>query len=104
MNEPLGKLYTHEHCAISNDVCITIVSNTIRLYIEEGIDSVIKLKRSNNSDNAKHKANGRTETKLIEIARSPVLERHFIWTLRLLEEKDRVELDVPISKGTIGRA
>ena len=104
MDEAHGKLYTHEQCAKSNGVCIATVSNTIRHYIEEGIDSVIKLKRSVNSDNAKRKVDGRTEAKLIEIACGPVPEGHSRWTLRLLEEKARVELDVPVSKDTIGRA
>ena len=104
MDEAHGKLYTHEQCAKSNGVCIATVSNTIRHYIEEGIDSVIKLKRSINSDNAKRKVDGRAEAKLIEIACGPVPEGHSRWTLRLLEEKARVELDVPVSKDTIGRA
>ena len=104
MDEAHGKLYTHEQCAKSNGVCIATVSNTIRHYIEEGIDSVIKLKRSVNSDNAKRKVDGRAEAKLIEIACGPVPEGHSRWTLRLLEEKARGELDVPVSKDTIGRA
>lgn len=104
MDEAHGKLYTHEQCVKSNGVCIATVSNTIRHYIEEGIDSVIKLKRSVNSDNAKRKVDGRAEAKLIEIACGPVPEGHSRWTLRLLEEKARVELDVPVSKDTIGRA
>ena len=104
MDEAHGKLYTHEQCAKSNGVCIATVSNTIRHYIEEGIDSVIKLKRSVNSDNAKRKVDGRAEAKLIEIACGPVPEGHSRWTLRLLEEKARVEVDVPVSKDTIGRA
>lgn len=104
MDEAHGKLYTHEQCAKSNGVCIATVSNTIRHYIEEGIDSVIKLKRSVNSDNAKRKVDGRAEAKLIEIACGPVPEGHSRWTLRLLEEKAREELDVPVSKDTIGRA
>ena len=104
MDEAHGKLYTHEQCAKSNGVCIATVSNTIRHYIEEGIDSVIKLKRSVNSDNAKRKVDCRAEAKLIEIACGPVPEGHSRWTLRLLEEKARVELDVPVSKDTIGRA
>ena len=104
MDEAHGKLYTHEQCAKSNGVCIATVSNTIRHYTEEGIDSVIKLKRNINSDNAKRKVDGRAEAKLIEIACGPVPEGHSRWTLRLLEEKARVELDVPVSKDTIGRA
>ena len=104
MDEAHGKLYTHEQCAKSNGVCIATVSNTIRHYIEEGIDSVIKLKRSVNSDNAKRKVAGRADAKLIEIACGPVPEGHSRGTLRLLEEKARVELVVPVSTDTSGRA
>lgn len=104
MDEAHGKLYTHEQCAKSNGVCIATVSNTIRHYIDKGIDSVIKLKHSVNFDNAKRKVDGRTEAKLIKIACGPVPEGHARWTLRLLEEKSRVELDVPVNKDTIRRA
>ena len=104
MDEVHGKVYTYEQCAKSNGVCIATVSNTVRQYIENGIDSVIKLKRSINSDNAKRKLDGRAEAKLIEIACGPAPEGHSRWTLRLLEEKAKVELEVPVSKDTIGRA
>ncbi len=52
----------------------------------------------------KRKLDGHAEAKLIEIACGPPPEGHSRWTLRLLEEKARVELDVPVSKDTIGRA
>lgn len=104
MDEAHGKPYTHEQCAKSNGVCIATVSNTVRQYIENGIDSVIKLKRNTNSDNSKRKLDGRAEAKLIEIACGPAPEGHSRWTLRLLEERAKVELEVPVSKDTIGRA
>lgn len=74
MDEIQGELYAHEQCVKSNGVCSATMSNTIRHYIEEGIDSVIKLKRSLNSNSAKRKVDGRSEAKLIEIACGPVLE------------------------------
>lgn len=104
MDEAHGKLYTYEQCAKSNGVCIATVSNTVRQYIETGIDSVTKLRRNINSDNAKRKLDGRAEAKLIEIACDPAPEGHSRWTLRLLAEKAKVELEVPVSKDTIGRA
>ena len=104
MDEAHGKLYTHEQCAKSNGICIATVSNTVRQYIEGGIDSVVMLKRNANSDNARRKLDGRAEAKLIEIACGPAPEGHSRWTLRLLEEKAKVELEVPVSKDTIGRA
>ena len=104
IDEAHGKPYTHEQSAKSNGVCIATVSNTIRQYIQEGLDSVTELKRNINSDNARRKVDGRAEAKLIEIACGPAPEGHSRWTLRLLEEKAKFELDIPVSKDTIGRA
>lgn len=56
-----------------------------------------------NSSASLRKCNGRTEATLIQLACGPVPEGHSRWTLRLLEEKARIELDTPISKDTIGR-
>lgn len=80
------------------------VSNTVKNYIDHGVKTVIKLNRNVNSDNAKRKVDGRAEAKLIEIACGPVPEGHSRWTLRLLEERAKIELEVPVSKDTIGRA
>ena len=104
IDEAHGKPFTHEQSAKSNGVCIATVTNTIKQYVEEGLDSVITLKRNINSNNAKRKVDGRAEARLIEIACGPAPEGHSRWTLRLLEEKAKIELVVPVSKDTIGRA
>lgn len=104
IDEAHGKPFTHEQSARSNGVCIATVSNTIKQYMEEGLDAVTSFKRNINSDHAKRKVDGHAEARLIEIACGPVPEGYSRWTLRLLEEKARVELDVPVSKDTIGRA
>lgn len=80
------------------------VYNVIKYYIDGGIENVLSVGRSINSDNARRKLDGRGEAKLIEIACGPAPEGHSRWTLRLLEEKAKVELEVPVSKDTIGRA
>lgn len=49
------------------------------------------------------KADGRTEAKLIQIACGPAPDGYSRWTLRLLDEKSRVELEAPISRETIRR-
>jgi transposase len=99
-----GKVLSHERCAKSNGICKATVSNIVNLYVTEGFDSVITLKRNVNSDQAKRKVDGRAEARLIELACSPAPEGHARWTLRLLEEKSKVILDVPVSKDAIGRA
>ena len=44
---------------------------------------------------------GRTEARIIQMACGPVPDGRSRWTLRLLEEKARVELDIPIGKDAI---
>jgi transposase len=104
LDEAHGKQYTQEQCAKSIGVCKATVYNVIKYYVDGGIDNVLSVGRSVNSDNARRKLDGRAEAKLIEIACGPAPEGHARWTLRLLEERARVELDVPVSKDTIGRA
>lgn len=99
-----GKVLTHEQCAKSNGICMATVSNIIRDYCSGGIDEVLTYKRNGNSDQARRKLDGRGEAKVIEIACGPVPDGRSRWTLRLLEEKCRVELEIPVSKDTIGRA
>ena len=83
---------------------LATVSNTVKKYCTEGLEKLLILDRSINSDNARRKVDGRTEAKIIEIACGPVPDGHSRWTLRLLEEKARVELDTPISREAIRRA
>ena len=53
------------------------MSNTIRLFTENGINDIATLKCNINSDNIKCKLNGRAESHIIETAYSPALEKHF---------------------------
>ena len=75
----------------------------VQQYCTEGLDAVLKLKRSVNSDQARRKIDGRTEARLIEIACSPAPEGHSKWTIRLLEDELKVILDEPISREAIRR-
>jgi transposase len=104
LDEAHGKKYTQEQCANSVGVCMATVYNVIRYYVDGGLEKVLSYDRNVNSDNARRKLDGRAEAKIIEIACGPVPEGHSRWTLRLLEEKAKVELDVPVSKDAIGRA
>jgi len=104
LDEAHGKQYTQEQCAKSIGVCKATVYNVIKYYVDGGFDNALSVERNVNSDNARRKLDGRAEAKLIEIACGPAPEGHSRWTLRLLEEKAKVELEVPVSKDTIGRA
>ena len=103
LDEVHGTGLTHAQIAHSYAVCPATVSNLIRDYVNKGIDSIICYNISPNSAAALCKADGRTEAKLIQIACGPVPDGHSRWTLKLLEEKSRVELETPISRETIRR-
>lgn len=104
LDEYHGKVLTHEQSAKSNGISMATVSNIVKDYFEGGIDKVLTYNRSSNSDQSRRKLDGRSEAKVIEIACGPAPDGRSRWTLRLLEEKCRVELDTPVSKDTIGRA
>lgn len=103
LDETKGCKLTHAQIAHTYAVCPATVSNIIRDYVNKGIDSMIRYHISPNSAASLRKADGRTEAKLIQIACGPAPDGHSRWTLQLLEEKARVELETPISRETIRR-
>jgi transposase len=104
IDEGHGKVLTHAQAAKSNAVCMAAVTNIVKDYSDGGIDTVTSLGRNPNSDNARRKLDGRAEAKIIAIACGPVPEGRSRWTLRLLEEKARIALDVPVGKDAIQKA
>lgn len=76
LDEAHGKTFTHEQSTKSNGVCMATITNTVKLYHNEGIKGIITLKRNVNSDNARRKLEGRVEARLIEIACSPAPQGH----------------------------
>ena len=46
LDEAHGKILTHEQAAKSNGVCMATITNIVKLYINEGIDGIISLKRN----------------------------------------------------------
>ena len=103
LDESKGCKLTHAQIAHTYAVCPATVSNLIRDYVNKGIDRIIRYNISPNSAAALRKADGRTEAKLIQIACGPIPDGHSRWTLKLLEEKSRVELETSISRETIRR-
>lgn len=103
LDEEHGTELTHSQIAHTYAVCPATVSNIIKLYTEKGIDSIIHYNISPNSAAALRKADGRTEAKLVQIACGPAPNGHARWTLQLLEEKARMELETPVSRETIRR-
>ena len=52
LDEAHGKTLTHQQCAKSIGVCIATVHNVIKYYIDGGVEKVLSVGRSVNSDNA----------------------------------------------------
>lgn len=101
LDEVHGTGLTHAQIAHSYAVCPATVTNIIRSYIKNGIKDIIRYNISPNSSASQRKVDGRTEARILQMACGPVPEGHSRWTLRLLEEKARVELEIPIGKDTI---
>lgn len=95
---------TQADCAKAHGVCRATVSNTVKSYCTKGLENVLKLERNVNSDNARRKVDGRAEARIVAIACGPAPDGHSRWTLRLLEERMKIELDEPVGKDAIRRA
>lgn len=104
LDEEHGKILTHIQSAKSNGVCMATVHNVVSNYATNGLNSVLSLKRSINSDNARRLIDGRAEAQIIELACGPVPDGHSRWTIRLLEEKSKVILETPVSREAIRKA
>lgn len=101
LDEVHGTGLTHAQLAHSYAVCPSTITNLIQSYVKNGIKDIIRYNISPNSSAALRKVDGRTEAHIIQMACGPVPEGHSRWTLRLLEEKVRVELGIPIGKDAI---
>lgn len=103
LDETRGNGLTHSQIAHAYAVCPATITNTVRSYVKNGITDIVKYNISPNSSAALRKADGRVEAHLIQIACGPVPEGRSRWTIRLLEEKARIELETPVSRETIRR-
>ena len=104
LDEVHGTGLTHAQLAHSYAVCPATITNIIQSYVKNGIKNIVRYNISPNSSASRRKVDGRTEARIIQMACGPVPEGHLRWTLRLLEERARVELDVPIGKDAIRHA
>ena len=98
-----GTQYTYEQCANRHGISKTTVGSVIDKFSSGGLDAVLTIKRSINSDNANRKVDGRAESRIIQLACGPAPEGHGRWTLRLLADKSKVVLDEPVGKDAIAR-
>ena len=104
LDEVHGTGLTHAQLAHSYAVCPATITNIVRSYVTNGITNIVRYNISPNSSAARRKLDGRSEARIIQMACGPVPEGHSRWTLRLLEEKARMELDIPVGKDAIRHA
>ena len=103
LDEEQGTGLTHAQLAHSYAVCPATITNIVQSYVKNGIRDIIRYNISPNSSAVLQKVDRRAEARIIQIACGPVPEGHSRWTLQLLKEKCRIELDVPVGKETIRR-
>lgn len=104
LDEIHGTGLTHAQIAHSYAVCPATITNVVQSYVKNGITDIVRYNINPNSSAARRKVDGRTEAHIIQMACGPVPDGHSRWTLRLLEEKARIELDIPIGKDAIRQA
>ena len=104
LDEVSGTGLTHSQIAHTYArVCPATITNIIQSYVKNGITTLSNTTSAQIQGAALRKADGRTGARLIQIACGPAPEGHSRWTLRLLEEKARIELETPVSRETIRR-
>lgn len=96
-----GTGLTHAQLAHSYAVCPATITNIIQSYAKNGIKDIIRYNISPNSSAALRKMDGRTEARIIQMACGPAPDGHSRWTLRLLGERARIDLEVPIKREAI---
>ena len=103
LDEAHPPVLKHAECAKSHGISMGTVANIVRIYNNGGVESVITLKRSINSDQARRKVDGRAEAMIVATACEPAPEGHSRWTVRLLEDHMKVLLETPVSREAIRR-
>ena len=103
LDEAHPPVLKHAECAKSHGISMGTVANIVRIYNNGGVKSVITLKRSINSDQARRKVDGRAEAMIVATACEPAPEGHSRWTVRLLEDHMKVLLETPVSREAIRR-
>lgn len=103
LDENHPPVLTQAGCAKDCGVCRATVSNTLAAYCTKGLESVLKLERNGNSDNARRKVDELVKARIVAIACSHPPDGHSRWTLRLLEEQMKIYLKEPVGKDAIRR-
>ena len=94
---------TYQEIGVQAGASVPTVIDTLRRYTADGIVKAIKPERSPNSDNARRKATGDVEARIVAKACSAPPEGYARWTLTLLAKESAVILEDSLSRATIGR-
>jgi hypothetical protein len=103
LDENQSSATTYDNCAYYLGVSKPMISNVVKCYALEGIDKVLTINRNINSNNANRKIDGALEARIIAMACSNPPDGHARWTVRLITEKARIELDLSASEETVRR-
>lgn len=103
LDEAHPPVLKHADCAKSHGISMGTVANIVRQFNVGGIDAVTTLRRSENSNQARRKVDGRMEALIIAAACGPAPEGHSRWTIRLLEGHMKVLLETSVSREAIRR-
>jgi transposase len=95
---------TYAQCAYYIGVTKTTVIRTVKSFAVNGIDDTLTMHRNINSDNARRKIDGAMEARIIAMACGDPPEGFARWTLKLLSEKARVQLELDVGSEAIRRA
>lgn len=103
MDENHPPVMTYVQCVDAYGISRATIATLVKNFSEGGIDAALVRRRSISSDQARRKADGRAEARIIEIACGPVPAGHSRWTIRLLEKEMKVILGEPVSREAIRR-
>lgn len=94
---------TRKQVAEVNRVGESTVTRIATIFATDGLDAVLKLRRSDASNHARQKLTGEDEAKIIELACGPAPEGYTRWSLSLLAEKSIGLVEHPVKRDAIGR-
>lgn len=101
LDEDLLHAMTYDQYQSVCNVSQATIAKTVKLFASSRIDKVLTINRNTHSENTRRKIDGKTKAKIIEVVCAPVFESHVRWTIRLLKDRLRIELDEHISCETI---
>lgn len=101
LDENHEPVLTQEECAAKRNLSRATVANIASLFSKEGLNSVLTIKRNENSNRARTKVTPEIESKILALVEKPAPEGHSKWSLRLLEKAISEESQFTVGRETI---